>query len=265
MFKIKNKVDKLKRVVKEIMYLRNNFSNWDIILKRAVNGSSTPLLILKNGMKILGVDNNSLRIYREIFIDKVYNPDGFEICENDIVFDVGANVGIFSMYASTFKGVHIYSFEPHPLNYSLLVKNVSMNNNEKITCVNRALGIGNETRYLIEGSIPGGHKLATMEEGGATPDLIKVETATLASVFIENNISKINFLKMDCEGAEGEIIRSLDSEGWKKIKKVAIEFHDNCSILKHDEILNILKSEGFTTNIKWDGKSYFGYIYGKKN
>lgn len=116
MIKIKNKVYKLKRVVMEILYLRNNFANWDAILKRAINGKSTPLLLLKNGMKINGVDNNSLRIYKEIFIDKVYNPIGFEIHQNDIVIDVGANVGIFSMFASTIKGVHVYSFEPHPLN-----------------------------------------------------------------------------------------------------------------------------------------------------
>lgn len=145
-----------------------------------------------------------------------------------------------------------------------MTKNVETNNTTNITCINRALGIVSEIRYLVEGDIPGGHKLATKEEGEAIPDLMKVETVTLDSVFIEHNISKIDFLKLDCEGSEGEIISSLNSDGWKRIKKVAIEFHDNRSLLNHDQIMQILIAEGFTTIIHWDGKSYYGYIYGKR-
>ena len=78
------------------------------------------------------------------------------------------------------------------------------------------------------------------------------------------NVSKIDFLKLDCEGGEGEIITSLSLDELKKIEKIAIEFHDNHSILNHTEILEKLIASGFKTILSWAGESCFGYIYGKR-
>lgn len=250
-----------KRVFQEIKYLKSNFSNWDSIIKRMINGKIPKVLIHRNGLEIHGTHMNTLSIYKEIFIKKVYSNDFVKVAENDIVFDIGANVGIFSLFASEVEDTQVYAFEPHPNNFQVLESNVQMNNKDNIKSLNYALGIKNEKRFLEEGVIPGGHRLAENNNNEVGNGLV-VEAVTLLKIMEELNIDKIDFLKLDCEGAEGEIIKSLNEESFKKIKKVAIEFHDNNSILTHFEIINILKSNHFETKLVWDGNSYFGYIYG---
>jgi FkbM family methyltransferase len=263
--KLREKIFKIKRVLQEIMLLRKNYYNWDGILKRAIGGKTTTVLNHRTGINFYDADNNTMSIIREIFINKVYTKNNVKIESGDVVFDVGANVGVFSLYASLIKGTKVFSFEPHPENFKKLSNNVKTNKINNINCLNFALGIDNEDRYMIEGNIPGGHKVSnkktpkTLDLGG-----VKVESITLESIMNKLNVEKIDFLKLDCEGAEGEVITSLGVDGLKKINKIAVEFHDNHSILNHSEIDEYLKMSGFKTILSWDGKSYFGYIYGNR-
>ncbi|WP_410004684.1 FkbM family methyltransferase [Aequorivita nionensis] len=261
---LKNRLYKLKRVYSHIIYLQKNFINWDSIIKRAVKGKSTKELNLRNGLTFYDANFNTLSIFNEIFVKKVYTSDIINIEENDVVFDIGANVGVFSLYASLIKGVSVFAFEPHPENFKKLSHNVEQNNLINVECIEYALGLKNEDRFMIEGNIAGGHKVAQRDSMESKDGLLKVQSITLDSIMKKLNIDKIDFLKLDCEGAEGEIISSLGKEGLKKINKIAVEFHDNHSILNHTEILKYLKDSGFKTSLSWDGSSYFGYIYGKR-
>lgn len=261
---IKHRFYKLRRLNKQIKYLRNNFINWDTIIKRAINGKSTKELKLRNGLTFYNANYNTLSIFKEIFIKKVYTSDIINIKEDDIVFDIGANVGVFSLYASLVKGVRVFAFEPHPKNFKKLVFNVNQNKKNNIECLEYALGLKNEDRFMIEGVIPGGHKVSKRESKESTEGMLKVQSITLNSIMEKLEIDRIDFVKLDCEGAEGEIISSLGIEGLKRIDKIAVEFHDNHSILNHNEILEYLKKSGFKTSLSWDGDSYFGYIYGKR-
>ena len=182
----------------------------------------------------------------------------------DYFIDIGSNIGLYSLLVEkNFPKIKIFSFEPHPENFKKLRNNILNNKIKNIEYLNYALGIDNEDRFMIEGSIPGGHKVSnnnstTVDIGGG----IRVQAVKLESIMDKLKVDKINFLKLDCEGAEGEIIKSLGVTGLKKIDKIAVEFHNNHSILNHSEIENILNASGFTTTISWNGESYFGYIYG---
>ncbi|SRX75628.1 FkbM family methyltransferase [Aequorivita antarctica] len=260
----KQSIYRIKRVIQEIMLLRKNFYNWDSIIKRTINGKSVNTLNLRNGLNFYNANNNTLSIFKEIFVNKVYDQGEVKIKEGDVVFDIGANVGVFSLYASKIKGTQVFAFEPHPSNFKILLNNVNQNNIENIKCFDYALGSDNEDRILIEGNIAGGHKLSYKDVSQNAEGSLKVKSVTLASMKEKLSIDKIDFVKLDCEGAEGEIIQSLGLDGLKKINKIAIEFHDNHSILSHEQILKELHNAGFKTSLKWDGKSYFGYIYANK-
>lgn len=260
----KTKIYRVKRVVQEIMRLRENFYNWDDILKRSINGKSVSVLKLRNGLSFYNANPNTLSIFKEIFVNNVYSQGEVKINENDIVFDIGANVGVFSLYASQIKGTQVYAFEPHPKNFAVLSNNIKQNNIQNIKCFEFALGADNEDRVLLEGNIAGGHKFSYKDVSENSEGSLKVKAVTFSGMKEQLNIEKIDFVKLDCEGAEGEIIKSLGQEGLNGIDRMAIEFHDNNSILSHDEILNELHNAGFKTSLKWDGKSYFGYIYASR-
>ena len=260
---MKNRLYRLKRVFQEIKYLRSHFSNWDTIIKRAISGKHCSILYLKNGLKIHNKHNNTLSIFREIFENKVYTNAIVEIEQGDIVFDVGANIGVFSLFASMVKDVKIYGFEPHPDNFKLYTKNIEVNNKSNITGLNCALGNEDSSRYLVNGVIPGGHKITNHKNNERNESALKVETFSLASIMKKHQINQIDFMKLDCEGAEGEIISSMRTEDLQNVRKIAIEFHDNHSLLNHNQILERLQKADFETQIKWDGNSNYGYIYAK--
>lgn len=88
---------------------------------------------------------------------------------------------------------------------------------------------------------------------------------TLQSFIDTHKIEQIDFLKLDCEGAEGLILHSTPLHYLKKIRKLAMEFHDHISQFSHQDLENLLQTVGFTTKLRWDGKSPLGYIYGWRN
>ncbi len=51
----------------------------------------------------------------------------------------------------------------------------------------------------------------------------------------------------------------------KRIRKIAMEFHDNVSQYKHDDIQRLLEDIGFVVKLNCDGKSPFGYLYGRRD
>jgi FkbM family methyltransferase len=103
-------------------------------------------------------------IIKEIFFHKCYNPEGFDISEEDIVFDVGAQAGIFSVYAAKLaKNGKVYSFEPVPQNFSLLKENLGINGCRNAFCYNAAIAKeeGKRNIFLSAGNT-GGHSLVQL-------------------------------------------------------------------------------------------------------
>ena len=65
-------------------------------------------------------------VYKEIFVDRVYLRHGITIRDGDCVFDIGANIGMFSVFLQEkFKGVKVFAFEPSPEIFAVLKQNVA--------------------------------------------------------------------------------------------------------------------------------------------
>ena len=118
-----------------------------------------------------------------------------------IVFDIGANIGWFSLIASRRIGDKgkVFSFEPEPLNYEVLIKNIDLNGLKNIIPIRKAVSnfIG-EVDLNISSINKGAHTLLPTNDKYRS---FKVETITIDSFINENNVSP-NVIKMDIEGAE---------------------------------------------------------------
>ena len=90
---------------------------------------------------------------------------------------------------------------------------------------------------------------------------IEVPSLTLKGLMDNTHIDQIDFLKIDCENSEGSILQSTPDKYLKRVRKIAMEFHDQLSELNHSDIQNILERAGFTTKLKWDGKASVGFMY----
>ena len=133
------------------------------------------------------------------------------------VLDIGGNIGYFTLLMAHLvsREGKIHTFEPNPPIYSRLVKNIEINpelNDGRITLHKIALSSkeGETTFYCpIEGHEGVGGLKNT--ERASIEKTIKVKTQTLDNFIIDKNIKKIDFIKMDIEGGELDVLKGADN------------------------------------------------------
>lgn len=149
-----------------------------------------------------------------------------------IIIDIGAHIGTFSIFAATHcKNSQIYAFEPNPHNFALLKKNITDNKLEKqIHAYNLAVSSKNNSQIeLISHPDNTGMNSAIFKNQG---EKIASNTISLEAIFLKNKIRHCDFLKMDCEGGEYDILPNTSTKTFKKIKKIVLEYHPGGDIIK---------------------------------
>lgn len=140
--------------------------------------------------------------------------------DSDVIIDVGANTGIYSLIAKTLNpAAHVYAFEPIPRVYEKLVSNSRLNNFE-IACFDSALS--NTDGEAIVYDTPAEHVYSVTVNKNLNADDVEVVPTTIKvtrlDTFIgQNNIEKIDLIKLDVETHEAEVLEGM-SEFLKKFK-----------------------------------------------
>lgn len=199
--------------------------NWYVIplLYYGLLRSQFVILTLRNGMKIkLRTKSTDLQAFVNIWIIQEYQKEGFEIEDDDIIIDVGGHIGLFVLYSSQFcKKGKIFSFEPTKENYELLCDNVRLNSLENVKVFNIAISDRTKKNLIyLNDDDQAAHSFY-----GTSESFVEVETITLNDVMQTENITKCDLLKLDCEGAEYEIIDSITSDVFLKISRICLEYH----------------------------------------
>ena len=249
----------------KIIQIIKTYKNWPLFfLDRAgllamFRGRET-IFKLRNGVSLkarLGRRGDS-SIINEMWIVKPYFRHFAEIKDDSLIIDIGAHIGTFSIFsASQAKNVSVYSYEPCPDNFSLLRENIKLNGlEEKIKPFNLAVwkekGSHNlfiDNKYM---------QLATMcPKDNKTK--ASVRCTTLEDIFRDNHIDKCDFLKIDCEGAEYEILMNASQECLRKIEVISIELHTK---EKNRELKDYLEKNNFQVIIEEIDNGYL--LYAKK-
>lgn len=163
--------------------------------------------------------------------------------KGEIVVDVGAQVGRYSIIGSKLIGKEgkVIAIEPEPLNFELLKDNIKLHNAENVTPVNLALADMEGHIKLWLGKTPGWHSIiAPNSEAKFTGNCINVRCTTLDNLLRQLGIQRIDWLKIDAEGAELTVLRGgLDilknSKNLKIIMEMSREVPD---VLKFLEMIN---------------------------
>ena len=182
--------------------------------------------------------------------------DSFEKKENKIIFwDIGANIGIYSIYASLkYSNIEVVSFEPSTSNLRILTRNISINKLEEKIKVNQFPLSNVENKYLMfnEGKFIEGVGIHTWGENynfeGKYFNPVnnyKIYGTTI-NYLLNNNILAIpNYIKIDVDGIEHLILRGA-SKYLKNpnIKSLSIELNENFKE-QLDSAFNIMKENNF--------------------
>jgi len=134
------------------------------------------------------------------------------IKKNDIVVDVGANIGYYTLLMAK-NNAMVHSYEPESKNFNLLEKNVSINNfSSNVILYNKAVSDFNGSSKLVLSDFsPGQHKLVNSWKGTKSID---IEVTTI-------ELDKIDFAKIDVEGAEFNVLKGMKTLP----NKILIEFN----------------------------------------
>jgi len=225
----------------------SSYKSWPIVFLYYFNllKDKNRIFKLRDKTTYLTRNRGDIDIINEIYISKEYNKSINKIKDNSIVIDIGAHIGIFSVLAAKLaRNVRVYSYEPFNGSFQILIKNIELNRlQENIHPF--MIGIGNKksTRMLFLDKNPAKHTMFDRKKNNFIP----IKIISLKDIFTENRLSKCDLLKLDCEGAEYEIIFNTSPKFLQKIKNIIIECHPNGDVNK---LKKFLEKNNFKTEIE---------------
>ena len=159
----------------------------------------------------------------------------------DVVLDIGLNIGMFVCYALNRGAYHVFAFEPEKQNFDIARHNTQMNKySEKSTLRNLAVVGNNDKKRDLSVNLKANKGLHSLINKRGR-DAIAVKCENINSIL---NECKPDIIKIDCEGGEYEILKSIKS--FRGIREMIIEFHhwqlnDSKTHEKYKEITDLLK------------------------
>ena len=242
------------KFIKKIIFFSRDKNILRTILDMIVseNNKNFKTLSLKN-KKIYFFETNAMTKFRnDTFFEKEPETlnwiNSFEKSSN--FWDIGANVGIYSIYAAITKNCNVSAFEPSVFNLELLAKNIYLNSLvNQISIFPIILSDKQSIGTFNNSSLTNGAALSSLMEDDQVSNelnskcIYKMPVLQLDKVCQIYNIKKPKYLKIDVDGLEYNIIKGGRSI-LKSLKSLLIEI-DNEQPKNRNNIFKILKTEGF--------------------
>lgn len=199
-------------------------------------------------MRIRCASNISER--RILFQPKAFDPIeraymDAHLKKGDVFLDVGANVGIYSLLAAKLVGAsgRVIAVEPQPNVFERLRTNMSFNPSLSIDAVETALGSSQGEAELFLNPENDGEASLTPAAGGRQS--IKVPQTTLLNLLEQRGIHRVDFLKIDVEGAEELVLDPFFSHAPRALWPKAIIIERNARLWSRDLVAELL-TKGYT-------------------
>ena len=233
---------------------------------------------LPNGMPAFYINlHEAENLYREIFEEYSYWKYGIELQDGACIFDIGANIGMFTLFVhNRCKDAQIYSIEPLPPTCEVLRLNTRLhevNANVYNIGISDRDGVENFTyfpnspamsgrfanldeeietarTFMINREIDGNKGVGLSQEqvDEIVEERLNTESysctvKSLSSLIRENQVDKIDLLKIDVEKGEIDVLNGIAEEDWGKIQQLVIEIHNVDDRL--EGIIRQLEAHGF--------------------
>jgi FkbM family methyltransferase len=193
------------------------------------------------------LNQDAINVLKAIFEEREY-ADYFPFYKKVTVVDIGAHYGYFSIFAAknTASDSTIFSIEPSQQNFKNLKQSLSDCNIKNVKPFQLAIGGENGTLDLFTGRSINHSLIENYALLGKERNTQKVEVKTLEQFILDNEIERIDFLKMDCEGAEYAILFNTPRSVFDKVYVISMEFHDMKNVkFTGNEIVKKLEENGF--------------------
>mgnify|MGYP004005534319 FL=1 len=159
----------------------------------------------------------------EEYFSKINNKiNGFNLLRG-VCIDIGAHHGSVSVYAAAMGG-DVVAYEPNPINYAILNRNIEKNSDLKIKSYNSAVGAESGNLLFNFGKTSTtGAMVDVGRDWKRTDDTISVNVIGINSIL--SMYDNVEFLKMDCEGCEYKIFENITDDNLNKVRVFYVEVH----------------------------------------
>jgi FkbM family methyltransferase len=234
-------------------------------------------LVLTTGDSLVSpVEEPLLALFDEIWIRQSYLPAAWTSAPKTgtglhgggpVVVDVGANVGVFSLWAARCLGAaRIVAVEPSPRMARALLANLERNHVEHVTVLEVALGGQRREAVLYR---RGAEVMDTLFQrdnyGSHFEPTGTVKIVTLEDVFTDLEIDHCDLLKLDCEGAEYEILFGASDTALAKVRHIAAEYHVGLNEYEPTSVQRFLEGRGFAVTCFDPLDEESGYLHASRH
>ncbi len=262
------KLKKLTLAIKMFFIYQNAYLY--ILFRLGIYNSEYTTYKLWNGLKYkCRTDSLDIAILNESFIYKEYiNPQFSKLNNTSIVYDLGAQIGDFSILTAYKTNATVFAFEPEIDNYNLLVENIKINKLEdKVFPIQKAVTnkSGKLKFYVSEGENKGVH--SSHYEDNSNGREIEVESIALIDTLKYAKDIKISLLKIDIEGGEFEIINKFNRTFFDNVESIVLEYHCLPHVknrTSRNDLISILEDMGFASKV-YSGDESMGIIHAQKS
>jgi amino acid adenylation domain-containing protein/FkbM family methyltransferase len=260
-----------------------------------------PRYRLPNGLAVVHLNRNETDfLYRELFEGHTYRKQGITYREGDVVLDVGANIGLFTLFAHQQCGrARILAFEPNPAALEALRANVALYGVDaeildvglstaettarftfypKFTFMSGLYADAEDEKALVRSFLRKQGEDPDFGPSDASAELLDelladrfeaqeldVRLTRLSTVLRERSLDRIDLLKVNVEKAELDVLEGIDDEHWPAIRQVVLQVHDLDD--RRRRVEELLRRQGFayTTVRDWaveeDQEVYYVYAH----
>jgi FkbM family methyltransferase len=223
-------------IIKYCIFVVKYFEHPLIILKAQVKRQKVQVAKLRGGatFNTFSYGDASWGLYR-IWGKYEYGIRSKDVKKCRTVIDIGAHIGLFSVFCGMLNPqCKIFCFEIDKDNFGKLEENIKNCKVKNVIPFNWAVtdksGVidyyaGGDCSEFSTTQISFPNNRKPIVDEGLNP-AGKVKSITLNEVIEENNIDSVDFLKLDCEGAEFEILYATTEKNLKKINKMGGEYHE---------------------------------------
>ena len=239
--------------------------------KKKIRRSSETFTTKGNPISFEVIKDNYF-VFREIFAEDFYEIAKVLklVSEKPVILDIGANVGFFCvMILSKRPNARIYAYEPFENNCLKLNKTIENNHLQNNIFLFKEAVTKNhgDTIQLFYKTSKEESSIASIYQkfDPQNEEIVEVKTTNMENIFSSNKIDELDILKMDCEGAEFEILYNTPDSIYKKIKLILLEVHNmDDETMNHKALRPFIENKGFTITEKLFENGCY-YFFAKNN
>lgn len=241
-----------------------------IFLSRG-NGGLKQVRLRQSGLQFTVRGAMDIWCLKETLIDRFYEKYGEKLQNGWTVVDIGAGLGDFSVHAAhKFPDNQVFAFEPFAESFKLLERNLADNKICNVHIFQQAVGQTGSLVLDLSRNEPlqitsrqNGDGASTSANGnGHGSRTQQVTSLSLNEVFVQNAIRRCDLLKMDCEGAEYDILLNARPEALERVQRLVMEYHDGLTSFSHRDLVALLTALGFKVRLHANPvHADLGYLY----